>query len=84
MATVIEQCKTGKPIYGGITDLGKLKENLQQNCIPEGFEFMDINNYTEFLAKRRELMAEKIREYYRGAISYEKIKTGNKANKKKS
>lgn len=64
MATVIEQCKTGKPIYGGITDLDKLKENLQQNCIPEGFEFMDINNYTEFLAKRRELMAEKIREYY--------------------
>lgn len=64
MATVIEQCKTGKPIYGGITDLDKLKENLQQNCIPEGFEFMDINNYTEFLAKRRELMVEKIREYY--------------------
>lgn len=64
MAKIIEQCKTGNPVYGGITNVDKLRENLQQNCIPEGFEFMDIKNYTEFLAKRRKLIAEKIREYY--------------------
>lgn len=64
MAKVIEQCKTGDPVYGGIIDSDKLKENLQQNCIPEGFESMDIHNYTEFLTKRRELMAKKIRDYY--------------------
>ena len=64
MAVVLEQCSTGKPIYGGITDIGKLRENLQQNCIPESFTSMDINGYNDFLAKRRELMAKKIHCYY--------------------
>ena len=64
MKEVWNQCETGQPVYGGIVDRNVLIDNLRQNCIPEGFENMDISNYQEFLVKRRELMAEKIRAYY--------------------
>ncbi len=64
MQTVFEQCKTKEPVYGGIVDDEQLRENLRQNCIPEGFENMDVSDYETFLEKRRKLMAEKIREYY--------------------
>lgn len=64
MAEVRKQCTTKLPVYGGIIDTAILDENLRQNCIPDGFELMDINDYSEFLAKRRELMAEKIHRYY--------------------
>ena len=64
MAEVRKQCTTKQPVYGGIVDTAILNENLRQNCIPDGFELMDINDYSDFLAKRRELMAEKIHRYY--------------------
>lgn len=64
MDVVLKQCETRNPVYGGIIDTDTLKENLRQNCIPEGFELMNISNYNDFLMKRRELMAEKIRYYY--------------------
>ncbi|MCD7785903.1 MAG: DUF262 domain-containing protein [Oscillospiraceae bacterium] len=64
MQTVFEQCQTKKPVYGGIVDDEQLRENLRQNCIPEGFENMDVSDYADFLEKRRKLMAEKIRDYY--------------------
>jgi len=64
MTEVYNQCETKQPVYGGITDVEVLKENLKQNCIPEGFEEMRIEDYEEFLQKRRLLMAEKIRAYY--------------------
>ena len=64
MAEVIEQCKTKQPVYGGIVEQDKLSENLKQNCIPDGFENMEISDYQDFLQKRRELMAEKIHQYY--------------------
>ena len=58
------KCKTKNPVCGGIIDKAVLAENLRQNCIPDGFENMDINDYREFLIRRRKLMAQKIREYY--------------------
>lgn len=64
MAEVLKQCETKQPVYGGITELEILKENLRQNCVPEGFENMDIKEYQAFLTARRELMAKKIRDYY--------------------
>ena len=64
MQEVVNQCKTKKPVYGRIIDKTVLAENLRQNCIPDGFENMDINDYREFLIRRRKLMAQKIREYY--------------------
>lgn len=64
MKKVFDQCQTKKPIYGGIVDEVELRKNLKQNCIPVGFEEMDIADYTNFLEMRRKLMAEKIRNYY--------------------
>ena len=41
-----------------------LKENLKVNCIPKGFENMNVADFDEFLKQRRVLMAKKIKEYY--------------------
>lgn len=64
MERIYAQCDTKQPEYGGITDIDELKDNLRQNCVPDGFETMCIDDYTAFLAKRRLLMAEKIKAYY--------------------
>ncbi len=64
MAEVSRQCETKQMVYGGIVEKEDLLENLKQNCIPEKFEHMDIKDYPAFLAARRELMAQKIRDYY--------------------
>lgn len=55
-----EQCDTKEIQCGSIIDLEKLKAN----CIPEGIENMNKDNYEEFLIERRKLMALKIKEYY--------------------
>ena len=65
MKTVFDQCVTKEPIYGGIIEKEQLTENLIQNCIPDGFQNMEAVDFEEFLEKRRILMAEKIKEYYR-------------------
>ncbi len=64
MKEVFKQCETKEPVYGGIVDADVLKKNLSENCVPEGFENMDINDYQSFLESRRVLMARKIKEYY--------------------
>lgn len=64
MKKVYEQCDTKKPEYGGIIEIEELKDNLRQNCVPDGFETMSIDDYSAFLASRRLLMAEKIKTYY--------------------
>jgi hypothetical protein len=51
-------------LLSGISSEKALLENLKANCIPVSIRYMDINNYADFLAERRLLMAEKIREYY--------------------
>ena len=60
------QCHSGIVTYGSITNSDVLHQNLKINCIPEEVKHMDYTNYTEFLEKRRMLMAEKIRQYYYG------------------
>ena len=60
----VEQCETKEIKCGDITDLEKLKENLAMNCIPFSVVDMTYENYEEFLAERRRLMAKKIKEYY--------------------
>lgn len=64
MREVLHQCETKQPVYGGIVEASALRENLQQNCIPDGFEDLEIHDYQQFLAQRRVLMAEKIHQYY--------------------
>jgi hypothetical protein len=64
MKQMLNQVTGGTLVYGGIIDETDLQNNLDENCIPKGFETMDIGDYTEFLKKRRELMAAYIKEYY--------------------
>jgi hypothetical protein len=61
---LLDQCNGGPQLYGGITDLDALRENLRMNCVPVGVEEMTAENYTAFLAERRKLMARKIRGYF--------------------
>jgi hypothetical protein len=64
MRAVLAQCENGKKRYGGITDIEQLRENLRVHCIPEGIENMQIENYDGFLSARRQLMAQRIKEYF--------------------
>ena len=58
------QCETGGIMIGSITNYDQLMENLRTNCVPEEVFDMDHTRYTEFLEKRRVMMARKIRKYY--------------------
>lgn len=64
MHEVINQCENKNTTIGSIVDKDILKDNLKTNCIPSGFENMDINDFEEFLKQRRILMAQKIKKYY--------------------
>ena len=65
---VKNQCKDGNLIYGGIDSMDELIDNLNQNAIPLDIFEMDIESYDEFLHKRRLLMADKIKRYYKSLI----------------
>ncbi len=62
----LNQCETKEIIYGNISEEALMRNNLKENCIPEGIENMDATNYDEFLAKRRALMAQLVKRYYNG------------------
>jgi hypothetical protein len=59
-----KQCAGGPRLYGNITDADELQENFRTHCIPDGIETMGIEDYPAFLAKRRKLMAQKIKAYF--------------------
>lgn len=61
---VFAQCHNNSPTYGNITDIETLKENLRMNCIPDGIMTMTVDDYEQFLEKRRQLMAQKIKQYF--------------------
>lgn len=63
-SSAYEQCETKVIQIGSITDVEQLKNNLAVNCIPEEIKEMDYKNYLEFIEKRKELMAQKIKNYY--------------------
>ena len=60
-----KQCRKGKIAFGNISDSDRLKKNLGENAIPEDIVDMTVENYEQFLAERRRLMAEKIEAYYK-------------------
>ena len=64
MSEVYNQCDSKVATIGSIVDKNILVGNLEENCIPEGFESMDVIDFEEFLKQRRVLMAKKIKEYY--------------------
>ncbi len=61
---ILNQCNGGKKVYGSIDSMDMLLKNMKMNCIPESVFEMEIDDYDEFLEQRRELIAEKIRQYY--------------------
>lgn len=48
----------------GLATEQELLANLKMNCVPSEITEMNIDNYNDFLASRRILIATKIKEYY--------------------
>lgn len=71
MQEVVEQCKGGDLKYGNITELNELYKNLETHCIPREIVNMEIDDYKDFLEKRKRLIAVKIKEYYQGIFNPE-------------
>jgi hypothetical protein len=46
--------------------MGTLKANLAANCVPEEIMDMGVEQFDDYLKRRRELMAAKVRLYYEG------------------
>ncbi|HNW69373.1 MAG TPA: DUF262 domain-containing protein [Bacteroidales bacterium] len=63
-STLNQQIEDRQFRFGAITTSDELKLNLAMNCIPESIMNMEVLDYDTFLAERRKLMAEKIKEYY--------------------
>ncbi len=61
---LIEHCTNGSESFGAIIDIGEIQENFKMHCVPSGMENKTIEHYEEFLAERRNLMAQKIKNYY--------------------
>jgi len=65
MQAVKSQTENGELKIGRINNEEVLKENIDQNCIPSGFESMIAEDFPKFLIARRKLMAKKIKKYYK-------------------
>lgn len=61
---VINQCDDGDMKIGTITNFEDYKTNLKVNCIPDDIDRMTVEQYEDFLVNRRQLMAEKIHQFY--------------------
>jgi len=61
---VQEQMKGSDKKVSGLDSLEELEKNLVMNCVPSEIKEMTIDNYFDFLSKRRTLMAQKIKDYY--------------------
>jgi hypothetical protein len=61
---IINQIETNNKSISGISSQDQLNENLMSNCVPVEIMEMSINDYSDFLSKRRQLMAKKIKDYY--------------------
>lgn len=57
-------CENGEGYFGDTMTSNDLRANLAGNCIPSEVVDMDGGDYEDFLARRRELMAKRIKKYY--------------------
>lgn len=64
-AELIEQVSCGKQKYGGITDRETLRTNFIENALPEYLLDGEIRKYDDFLVDRRQLMADKIKTWFK-------------------
>ena len=62
---ILKNCENGKLQYGAIDDLEELKSNFKMHCIPDGMENRTFDDYNDFLAERRKLISNKIKNYYK-------------------
>jgi len=60
-----KQCETQAAKYGAIIDIEQLKNNLKDNSIPLTLLDGTPVTYEDFLIERRNLMANKIRNYFK-------------------
>ncbi|NLV57662.1 MAG: DUF262 domain-containing protein [Clostridiales bacterium] len=63
---VRKQCETGRIEIGNISSEALLRNNLEENCIPQDIFEMDVSAYDRFLMERRKRIAKLIEQYYRG------------------
>ena len=59
-----KQCNGGDLIYGGICDTKSLQKNLEANAVPSEVFNMESDEYENFLKLRRNMMRDKIKDYY--------------------
>lgn len=65
MNEITEACiNNNESKYTTIKTLEDLDANCRLNCIPTGFTDMTADDYDRFLELRRNLMAQKIKEYF--------------------
>lgn len=64
--SALEQCDKKNIAFGNIFERDALMKNLSENAIPESIVSMTVENYDEFLADRRKLMAQLMMRYYKG------------------
>lgn len=62
----LNACAEDTAYFGDIAKVDDLYANMAENCIPEDIFDMGAEDYREFLSKRRQLMAAKIRDYFKG------------------
>lgn len=62
----LNACAEDTAYFGDIAKVDDLYVNMAENCIPEDIFDMGAEDYREFLSKRRQLMAAKIRDYFEG------------------
>ena len=62
---ILNQCKTKDIQIGNISDEEELMNNLKENAIPESVVNMTVDDFDDFLAERRKLMAKMIETYYK-------------------
>jgi len=61
---LLEQVNGGPIRYGGITDMKTLRENFEQNALPERLLRGDVPDYETFLKERRQLMAQRVKKWF--------------------
>ncbi len=64
-AKAVKQCETDKAEIGNIMDIEALNRNIAENALPPEIVNMTVDDYDDFLVKRRQLMAKMIEEYYK-------------------
>ncbi|MDD4318081.1 MAG: DUF262 domain-containing protein [Victivallaceae bacterium] len=61
---VKSQMRDNSQQVSGLETEHQLLDNLKMNCVPTEIQQMNIDDYSDFLAMRRKLMAIKIKKYY--------------------